>query len=331
MDDLIVPLALTGFQIDADQAVGEEVVARTMSAVLIRARVLDRQIDETFFLVHGDAGPYAGVAVERPRVFFPRIVAKLTWTRNRVERPDSLAGAHVECADYALTVVVRDDLRPFLERRSDDDDVLDDGGHRVEADFTRLQIDLLTGAEHDAFLQIEDAVPAERRDRLAGLRIELHHTEAGRDVHDPFVALAVGPVRDAAARELPRRDRRARALFKAVCPVQLAGLRVQRDDGAARAAGRVNRALDHQRRAFELVFRARTEIVGLEPPRHFEAIEVRCVDLVERRVLAAAEIRGVKGPLAILRARERRIGLSRDAWRDPCQRDAKRRQRQSDA
>ena len=109
--------------------------------------------------------------------------------------------------------------------------------------------------------------------------------------------------RDAAARELARRDRGAVALAVAVRPDQLAGPAVERDDRAARAGGGVEHAFDRERRAFELELGARAEVVGLEPPRDFELVEVGGVDLIERRVLRAAHVGGVVRPVAVLRAR----------------------------
>ena len=72
--------------------------------------------------------------------------------RNRVERPEQLAGPHVEGAHQPLGVVVRVDGHAFLERRADDDDVLHDGRRRVQADLAGLQIDLLADAVHHARL-----------------------------------------------------------------------------------------------------------------------------------------------------------------------------------
>ena len=161
-------------------------------------------------------------------------------------------------------------------------------------------------AEHRALLQIDDAVRAERADRRAVLRVERDQAVAGRDVEDAFVAAAVGPVRDAAARQLPRRDAGALSLAQAVRPDQLAGLAVERDDRAPRAAGGVEHAVDRERRAFELVLGTRAEAVGLEAPRHFELAEVGGVDLIERRVLGAADVGGVVRPVA----------AGRDGWRE---------------
>ena len=78
---------------------------------------------------------------------------------------------------------------------------------------------------------------------------------------------------------------------------------IERDDGPSCAGRRVEHALHHERRAFELVLRERPEVVGLEPPRDLELAEVRGVDLIERRVTAPGEIRRVVRPLAVPGAR----------------------------
>ena len=98
-------------------------------------------------------------------------------------------------------------------------------------------------------------------------------------------------------------------------PDQLAGLRVERDNRPARPAGRVEDAFHHQRRALQLVLGERAEAVGLEPPRHFELVEVGAVDLVQRRVAGAFQVGGIMRPLAVLRRRQ--AGLPRDPRREP--------------
>ena len=136
----------------------------------------------------------------------------------------------------------------------------------------------------------------------AGLRVERDQAVARRDVEDAVVAAAVGPVgqrRGPTAAAAPPAPRGAFGI--AVHPQQLAGRGVERHHRAARAAGRVEHAADHQRRAFELVFRARAEAVGLEAPGDFELVEVARVDLIERRVPGAAQIGRVVRPLAVLR------------------------------
>ena len=127
--------------------------------------------------------------------------------------------------------------------------------------------------------------------------------------------MAVGPVRDAAPGELPRRRRGARGLVLGVHPFQLARNRVERDHGAPRAAGGVERAVRHQRRAFELELGARAEEVGLEAPRDLERVEVGRVDLIERRIVMVAEIAGIRSPFAAGRRRLLRAADAADPRR----------------
>ena len=93
-------------------------------------------------------------------------------------------------------------------------------------------------------------------------------------------------------------------------PELFAGGGIERHHGAARAGGGVEDAVRHQRRAFQVVFGARAEVLGLEMPREFELIEVRGVDLIERRVAGVAGVAAVAAPFAVLRAglSERREG-----------------------
>ena len=156
-------------------------------------------------------------------------------------------------------------------------DVLRDHRRRVQTDVAGDQVHVLIVLE----LQIDDAVLAERGDRRAGLRVERLHAVARRDVDDPRRP-SVRPVREAAARELTRRFLAALALVFAVHPLHLAGRGIERDDRAARAGGRVDPSADHQRRRLEVELRPRSEVVGLEPPGHFEFVEVVLVDLIER-------------------------------------------------
>src|SRR5262249_34724548 len=118
-----------------------------------------------------------------------------------------------------------------------------------------------------------------------------------------------------------RRDARATAFTQTVGPQELAGFSVERDHGSTRAGGRVQDAVDGERRAFELVLRARTEHIGLEPPGDFEVLEGRRVCLSERRVFRALYVGRVMRPVA-LRERWLTAGgaaiLSRKSDGDPC-------------
>ena len=173
----------------------------------------------------------------------------------------------------------------------------------MEPDVAGDRIHLLIVFE----LQIDDAAFAERGDALAGLRVEGDHLIAGRDVDDSRRA-AIGPIREAAARQLTRCFLTALALVDAVHPLHLTRRGVERHNCAARARGCVEHAADHQRRRLEVELRPRAEVVGLEAPCHFERAEVRRADLIERRIASARQGRAVGPPLAV---RWRRLGQER--------------------
>ena len=71
-------------------------------------------------------------------------------------------------------------------------------------------------------------------------------------------------------------------------------------------------ALDHDRRAFELEFGIGAERVGLEAPRHFQLVEVRSIDLIERRIAREFHVGAVGRPFAV---RGRRLALTRERFR----------------
>src|SRR6185436_17888241 len=157
-------------------------------------------------LVDRDLRPDAGVAIHRPRIPFPGVVAEVVGPWNRVERPEQLAGADVEGANEPLGVVVGADGGAFAERRSDDDHILRDRRRRVPTDFAGFEIDLLAGAEYGALLQVHNPIRAERADRRPIPRVERDQAVPGRHVENPIVAAAVAPVREPAAGQLSRRD-----------------------------------------------------------------------------------------------------------------------------
>src|SRR5207248_6848845 len=83
--------------------------------------------------------------------------------------------------------------------------------------------------------------------------IERDEAIAGRHVQHSLVALAVGPVRDAASRQLARRDRGAVAFTVAVRPDQLSRFPVERDHRASRAE--IGRATSELQSPYDLVCR----------------------------------------------------------------------------
>src|SRR5215831_12410449 len=107
MNDLEVPFALTGFQIDTDQTLAEQIVAGAMPSIEIGRRGFDGKIDKPQFFIYGNLSPDAGVAVGRPGIILPCVVAELSRLGNCVEGPQHFARTHIEGADLAFAVVVR--------------------------------------------------------------------------------------------------------------------------------------------------------------------------------------------------------------------------------
>ena len=245
--ELVMPLALAGRQIDGHQRLAEQVGARPVAAVVVAGGQLDRQIRHVEILIDRHLSPHAGVARVLPRVLLPRVVAEFTDRRDGVEDPQALAGADVEAADEALHVglAARDAAGPM--RGADDDHVPRHERRRMQPDLAGDRIDLLVVV----LLQIDDAVLAEGRDRHAGLRVEREEAVAGRDVENPLLA-AVGPVRQATAREDARCVGAARAFILAVHPQQFARGRIERDHRAARAGRGIHDPVRHQRRRLEI-------------------------------------------------------------------------------
>ena len=108
------------------QVLSEEVVVDPIRYPNYDLSLMQAFRREAELFVDGDLRPHAGVAVGRPRFVFPRVVAELARTRNRVERPQQLAGPHVVGAGQSFRVAVRDDLGAFLECCPDEDDIAGD-------------------------------------------------------------------------------------------------------------------------------------------------------------------------------------------------------------
>src|SRR5207244_9171329 len=124
-----------------------------------------------------DTPPY------RSGLFFPRLLAVLPLTGNRMKDPETLARSYVEPADvpFHIGFPARHATRPV--RGADHDNISSDERGRVQADLARRQVDELIVA----LFQIDDAVGAERGDAGTGLRVEGDQSIPRRDVQDAFL------------------------------------------------------------------------------------------------------------------------------------------------
>src|SRR5207237_818548 len=129
-------------------------------------------------------------------------------------------------------------------------------------------------------LEIDDAIVilADRRDALAGLRVENRQVIARRDDDDSLV-IAIGPVGESASGELARRLLPADAFIHRPLPERVARLRIERERLAAcRRDGEEATPCVQWRRSVVLV--VAIVLAAFPTPLHLERIEVRGVDLV---------------------------------------------------
>ena len=223
-----------------------------------------------------------------------------------MENPEPLAGSHVESANVALVVAHALGRHAFSESRADNHCILRHDRCGLDADFTRFQVgeNVLVIVE----FEIHQSVLSEGRNAHAGLRVQTDEPESRGNVKNSLLS-SVGPIREAAARELPRGGAAALSFMLAMNPEQFAGGRVQRNHGAARSSRRVQNAVHHQRCSFKLVLGPVAEIIRLDAPGDFKVVEVRGVDLVQRAVASARKIGGVRRPLRVFRMELSRYGV----------------------
>src|SRR5207249_3428689 len=100
------PLPFPGFQIDTDEAFREQIVAGSLSAVVIGGGRFHRKVDQPELFVDRRVCPHARVARYGPRIVLPGLTPELTWSRDRVECPKLFAGACVERANQPFRIVV---------------------------------------------------------------------------------------------------------------------------------------------------------------------------------------------------------------------------------
>src|SRR5262249_48720317 len=143
---------------------------------------------------------------EGPRAVFPRFIAELARFGNGVEGPKQLSALRVEPAHEAFGVVPRDNRHALFKGRPDDDGVFHHQWSGVQSNLTGFKVDLCSGAVDHSFFEIQNSAFSEARHWLPGLGVQLNKPISGGDEYDAVIALAVSPVRDAAARKLAWRN-----------------------------------------------------------------------------------------------------------------------------
>ena len=304
MRRLEVPTPFARADVDRDDALAVQIRTGPKAAVHVAVRRFDGQIRQPKLLVGRDRGPDAGVAAARPRgVVEPAFVAALAGLRHGVESPQQLAGHDIETADVADDVVGLVGRRERRMRRGHHDDVARDRRRRVGPDLAPVPIVALI----ERRFEIDDAVVTEGLDGTTCRGVQRDELIARRHIDDALVVTAL-PKREPAARELTRCFGAARTLIEAIDPELLAGRSIQRRDGAACTARRVEHAVDDDRRTLESILRGRAQVRDAVAPRNLERAEVAGVDLLERRIARVTQIAAVGGPFAVARS----VGRLRD-------------------
>src|SRR5437660_1098121 len=103
MNDLIVPDSVARLRVQAHEAVTKQVVAGAVATIEVGLSIegrgaLDGQIHIAELVVSAEQPPHRRSTGNLPGVVQPGVVPELARMRNRVERPELLAGPNVVAA-----------------------------------------------------------------------------------------------------------------------------------------------------------------------------------------------------------------------------------------
>src|SRR5262245_31972337 len=121
-----------------------------------------------------------------------------------MKRPKQPSRTDIEGSNQTLGIVVSLRRESASHRRTDDDDVFDDGRRGMRADLAGLEIDLRARAVDDALLEVHDPFFTEGRNHGARLRVQGYQSIAHGRVQHALVAFAVSPVGQAPSGQLAR-------------------------------------------------------------------------------------------------------------------------------
>src|SRR5882724_118155 len=96
-----MPEALARAGIEREQAVGEEIVAKSVRAIKIKGGGSSGNVDDAANRIEGHSGPVIGGAAGFPCVARPGVVTEFAGNRNSVKRPAKFAGADIEGTNVA--------------------------------------------------------------------------------------------------------------------------------------------------------------------------------------------------------------------------------------
>ena len=277
---LEMPYPPAGPGFEADETLGEQVVAGPQAAVVVVRRRRRGQVDVIELGVVRHARPDVGVARVLGGAAEPRLVARFEFPRHGEEGPEPAAGADVERVHGAG--------RHFAVGRAVRDGAADD--HHVAGDQRPPcgHVARVAARARDADEQVDAPAVAERLVRLSGPRIQRDEMRVD-GAHQHPLGGPVGPVAEAALDEADRARAAPGVALGVIDPARLAAGRVQRRDQSQAGDG-VQHAVHHERRVLvaagapERVRLLQVPVGGRPAPRHAEVGDVVRGDLVERGI-----------------------------------------------
>src|SRR5690349_13814811 len=104
MDCLEMPDTFTGIGIQTHESFAEQTVAFACPAVIVVAGRPEWDIQKTPAFINGHRRPRIGMAGVGFSAVLPRVIPELALLRNRIEFPNTLTGADVECLNVARRI-----------------------------------------------------------------------------------------------------------------------------------------------------------------------------------------------------------------------------------
>src|SRR5690606_18430535 len=139
VNELIVPAALAGPDIQRQEAAGEQVGAGPVATVVVAGRVFHWQIDDAQLRITGDRRPDTRVAGVLITAIEPRLGTEFIRLGNGMEGPEQFAGVYIEAPYITLDVGFGAWTATGGVRRPDNDDVIHHKGRCRRADVDVIE------------------------------------------------------------------------------------------------------------------------------------------------------------------------------------------------
>ncbi len=165
MNGLEVPDALTGIRIQAEKALGVNVVAVTHTTPVVVRGGRRGQVDITQLVIGGHHRPDVGIARLFPRLVFPGLVELLPWTRNRMKAPLELSRMRIVRPYVTRRTAVVQRVIEYL--RTNDNGVADNDGGCAVSDILDIEV-----TRTEIVGEIDDAFRTELGIRASGCDVD---------------------------------------------------------------------------------------------------------------------------------------------------------------